>query len=305
MYTIGMDVDARAFFSAATMVIAVPTGVKIFSWIMTMWGGPFVTFLKSPMLYTVGFIVLFTIGGLSGVLLANSAVDLLLHDTYYVVAHFHYTLSMGAVFGIFIGFYYWSEKFYGLVDCEKSSLVQFWTFFLGVNLTFFPMHFVGLAGMPRRICDYPYAFANWNLISSFGSLITMGSVVFFLYMVYRAMGDWKVPERSVWYEFFLNILLKVFVKRRFITDLFYIYELSKVREVSVKAVSSIYFCYNVQSDVLKTSQILNLMSTNKITGSIYTLLNKHICDMDYSSIYLTSPRLWGEKLYDDSPRPWQ
>ncbi len=200
MYTIGLDVDSRAFFSSATMVIAVPTGVKVFSWVMTMWGGPFWSMAKAPMLYTIGFIILFTIGGLSGVLLANAAVDLLMHDTYYVVAHFHYTLSMGAVFGIFIGFYYWAEKFWALRTEPQYTTIQFWTFFLGVNLTFFPMHFVGLAGMPRRISDYPYSFANWNLISSVGSLITMGSVVLFLYIVYEATKAGRVAERSYWYE---------------------------------------------------------------------------------------------------------
>ncbi len=305
MYTIGMDVDARAFFSAATMVIAVPTGVKIFSWVMTMWGGPFVTFLRSPMLYTIGFIVLFTIGGLSGVLLANAAVDLLLHDTYYVVAHFHYTLSMGAIFGIFIGFYYWSEKFYGITDCDQSSLVQFWTFFLGVNLTFFPMHFVGLAGMPRRICDYPYAFANWNLISSFGSLITMGSILFFLLMITRAMTARKVPERSVWYEFFLKMYIRVFFNRTVFENIFRLHSFFKLRELSLKAVSSIYFCFNSEFDVVKSKDIINSMDIFRMYESAYVLITEQIYTFGHLELFATGRKFIGEKVYEDSPRPWQ
>jgi len=182
MYTVGLDVDTRAYFTAATMIIAVPTGIKIFSWIATMWGGS-VKF-DTPMLFAVGFIFLFTVGGLTGVVLANSGINAVMHDTYYVVAHFHYVLSMGAVFSIFAGWYYWIEKIVGLSYPEILGKIHFWLFFLGVNVTFFPMHFLGLAGMPRRVPDYADAFAGWNAIASFGSYISALSMLLFFYIVY-------------------------------------------------------------------------------------------------------------------------
>ncbi len=198
MFVSGISVDTRAYFMAATMIIAVPTGIKIFSWIATMWGGSIE--LKTPMLFAIGFIFLFTLGGVTGIVLSNASIDEVLHNTYYVVAHFHYVLSLGAVFSIFAGFYYWIGKMTGKPYPEFWGQVHFWMQFIGVNLTFFPMHFLGLAGMPRRYPDYPDAFAGWNFVASIGSYISAASVLVFLYVVYRTFTSKEHLADNYWGE---------------------------------------------------------------------------------------------------------
>jgi cytochrome c oxidase subunit 1 len=199
MYTTGMTLNQQAYFMVATMVIAVPTGIKIFSWIATMWQGS-ITF-EAPMLFAIGFIFLFTVGGVTGIVLSQAGVDRAYHDTYYVVAHFHYVMSLGAVFGIFAGIYYWIGKMSGRQYPEWAGKLHFWLFFIGANLTFFPQHFLGRQGMPRRYIDYPDAFATWNYVSSIGAFIAFASFLFFLGIVaYTLFAGRKLSEPAYWGE---------------------------------------------------------------------------------------------------------
>ena len=200
MYTVGMSLSQQSYFMMATMVIAVPTGIKIFSWIATMWGGSIE--LKTPMLWAFGFLFLFTVGGVTGIVLSQAGIDRAYHDTYYVVAHFHYVMSLGAVFCIFAGIYFYLPKMSGRMYPEWAGKLHFWTMFIGANVTFFPQHFLGRQGMPRRYIDYPEAFAYWNYVSSWGAFLSFASFVFFIgVMVYTLKWGRKVTENNPWNEY--------------------------------------------------------------------------------------------------------
>jgi len=198
MFTTGLSVNVKLYFSAASMVIAVPTGIKVFSWIATMWGGALR--FDTPLLWALGFIFMFTIGGVTGVVLANGGIDDILQDTYYVIAHFHYVLSLGAVFSLFAAFYYWFPKMSGRMMNETWGKVHFWIFFIGVNTVFFPMHFLGMQAMPRRIPDYPDPFAFWNHIASLGFVVMASSLIVFFGNIFWSLRAGPRAAANPWGE---------------------------------------------------------------------------------------------------------
>ena len=275
MYTVGLDVDTRAYFTAATLIIAVPTGIKIFSWLATCYGGS--VQLTPSMLFALGFVFMFTIGGLSGVILANASLDVAFHDTYYVVAHFHYVLSMGAVFALFSAWYFWIPKILGLDYNKLLAKVHFWIFFIGVNVTFFPQHFLGLQGMPRRISDYPDAFAGWNLISSLGSIISVVATWLFLYLVYLQLVEGKATSRYPW------------LTPQFYSDL--------LQTLLNRAYNSLEWCLNSPP---KPHAFVSLPLQSIITANLAKTLYNILILVSLYLVYYAQFSL----VYCDSPRPW-
>ena len=259
MYTSGIDVNTRAYFTSATMVIAIPTGIKIFNWLATMWYGSLLFY--TPMYFAVGFLLLFTIGGITGVMLSNAGIDVVLHDTYFVVGHFHYVLSMGSIFAIFSGFYYWISKITGYQYSEFLGKLHFWITFFGANITFFPMHILGISGMPRRIPDYPDIYSNLNLICSLGSLISFFGILFWFYIIYDLLIQKRISNRNPW----LNT-----------------WSADNFAQKSIQIINKISTRTNI--DILNISDYLYQQNKNKFIK--YNNINKNLeCELSYNNLY--------------------